>query len=108
MKKSTPMSPNLNAYVERFIRMLPVECLDYFVILGERHLEHLVKEFVAHYHAERPHQSLDNRPLTGTPPSPASPLPPPAPHDHMPQMPRWTPQALRPPRGESQRIVCDD
>ena len=76
--KLPPMSPNLNAYVERFIQTLRLECLDHFLILGERHLQHLVKEFVTHYHTERPHQSLDNRPLTGTPPSSNSPLPPPA------------------------------
>lgn len=81
VKKPAPRSPNLNAYVERFIQTLRVECLDHFVILGERHLRHLVKEFVAHYHAERPHQSLDNRPLTGTPPSSETTLLPPAPND---------------------------
>ena len=28
--------------------------------LGEAHLRAAVKEFAAHYHAERPHQGLDN------------------------------------------------
>lgn len=79
--KLPPMSPNLNAFVERFIQTLRVECLDHFLILGERHLQHLVKQFVAHYHAERPHQSLDNRPLTGTPPLPEPSIPPPSPDD---------------------------
>ena len=30
------------------------------------HLDLLVNEYVAHYHAERPHQSLDNKPLDGS------------------------------------------
>jgi putative transposase len=54
-------SPNLNAYAERFIQTLQQECLDHFVIFGCRHMDHLVREFLEHYHTERPHQSLDNQ-----------------------------------------------
>jgi len=32
----------------------------HFVILGQRHFDHLVAEWLEHYHTERPHQSLDN------------------------------------------------
>jgi putative transposase len=28
-------------------------------------MDHLVREYVAYYHAERPHQGMGNRPLTG-------------------------------------------
>ena len=62
--KSVPIpakSPNCNAVTERFIRTVREECLDHFVIVGERHLRHLLKQFVAHYHAERYHQGLDGR-----------------------------------------------
>ena len=58
----------MNAYVERFIQTIKWECLGYFVICGEQHFDHLVREFVAHYHEERPHQGLDNRLLRGEPP----------------------------------------
>ena len=44
-KQVSPVSPNLNAYVERFIQTIQQECLDHFVVLGERHLDHLVREF---------------------------------------------------------------
>jgi putative transposase len=54
-------APNTNAYVERFIQSLQVECLDHFLVFGEKHLDHLVKEYVQHYHEERPHQGLGNR-----------------------------------------------
>jgi hypothetical protein len=30
--------------------------LNHFVFFGERHLRYVVKEFMAHYHAERFHQ----------------------------------------------------
>jgi putative transposase len=38
----------LNAYVERYVQTLKVECLDHFVVLGERHLNHIVREFVTY------------------------------------------------------------
>jgi hypothetical protein len=37
--------------------------LDHFVVRGEAHLRHLLKEFVAHSNAERLHQGVGNVPL---------------------------------------------
>ena len=54
-------SPNLNAYVERFNRSIQEECLDRVVPLGEAHLRKLVREYVSHYHEERPHQGLGGK-----------------------------------------------
>src|SRR5215831_3445107 len=53
-------SPNLNAFAERFVGSVKSECLDRMVLLGERHLQAAVREFVGHYHEERPHQGLTN------------------------------------------------
>jgi len=64
----TPRAPNLNAYAERWVQSLKHECLNNFIVLGERHLRYLVSQFVEHYLKERPHQSKDNAPLSGTPP----------------------------------------
>ena len=61
-------SPNLNAYVERFIQSIQVECLDHFLVFGEQHFDYLVSEYVTHYHEERPHQGLGNQLLSGQPP----------------------------------------
>jgi hypothetical protein len=41
-------SPNCNPYAERFVKTVRTECLEDFVIFGERHLRHLLKEFEAH------------------------------------------------------------
>jgi hypothetical protein len=54
-------SPNCNPYAERFVKTVRTECLEHFVIFGERHLRHLLEEFMAHYHTERHHQSLGGR-----------------------------------------------
>ncbi len=51
-------SPNLNAFIERFIRSIKEECLNRVIPLGEAHLRELIREYMAHYHAERPHQGL--------------------------------------------------
>ena len=57
-------SPNLNAYVERFVQSIQQECMDHFLIFGRNHFDYLVKEYVEHYHTERPHQGLGNRVIT--------------------------------------------
>jgi transposase InsO family protein len=53
-------SPNLNAYAERFVLSIKRECLNKVVLLGEQHLRNSVREYVLHYHRERPHQGLGN------------------------------------------------
>ena len=54
-------SPNLNAYVERFVLSIKSECLDQVIFFGERSLRRAVAEFVRHYHGERNHQGLENQ-----------------------------------------------
>jgi putative transposase len=55
----TPIrAPQANAYAERFVRTVRTECLDWLLILGRRHLEHVLCCYVTHYNAERPHRAL--------------------------------------------------
>ena len=65
------MSPNCNPWAERFVRTAREECLSHLVIFGERHLRVLLREFLAHYLAERFHQGLDGK-LIRPPPTPAN------------------------------------
>ena len=63
VKSITPVSPNLNAYTECWNQTIQVECLDHFVVLGERHLEYIVSEFFRLYHHARSQQIKENQPL---------------------------------------------
>jgi putative transposase len=55
-----PRSPNLNAWIERFMRSIKSECLDRMFFFGEDSLRRAVREHVTHYHGERNHQGLGN------------------------------------------------
>ena len=55
-----PRSPNLNAYVERWVRSVKQECLSRLILFGEGSLRRALTEFLDHYHAERNHQGKGN------------------------------------------------
>jgi putative transposase len=55
----TPIrAPQANTYAERFVRTVRGECLDWILILGRRHLEHVLRCYTIHYNRERPHRGL--------------------------------------------------
>jgi len=53
-----PHSPWQNGYAERLIGSIRRECLDHVVVLGERHLRHLLKSYQTYYNEVRTHLSL--------------------------------------------------
>lgn len=46
-------SPNLNAYLERFMRSIKSECLSRMIFFGEKSLRRAINQFLDHYHSER-------------------------------------------------------
>jgi len=48
-------SPNLNGRCERFIQSIKRECLQRFILFGQRHLDHIASEWVAYYNTRRSH-----------------------------------------------------
>jgi putative transposase len=57
--KTPYRAPKANAICERFIGSLRRECLDRFLILSERHLYRLVKEYKTYFNHTRPHQGIE-------------------------------------------------
>jgi len=63
------MAPKANAYAERWVGSARRECLDWMLIVGQRHLSRVVGEYVTHYNTERPHRSRGLMPLSGAEPA---------------------------------------
>ena len=60
--KTPVRAPKANAIAERFVRTVRSECLDWLLILNRRHLEGVLRVYVAHYNHQRPHRALGLRP----------------------------------------------
>ncbi len=73
--KTPVRAPKANAIAERWVRSVRNECLDHVLVFGRRHLEQILRGYVAHYNAERPHRSLALAAPAGEPhEAPCSPL----------------------------------
>jgi putative transposase len=57
-----PKTPRMNAICEHVIGTLRRELLDRILVLGERHLALILREYLIHYNRHRPHQSRQQRP----------------------------------------------
>ena len=60
--------PVANSFAERWVGTARRECLDHLLIVGRRHLEYVLGEFVEHYQEARPHQGLGQQTPSGGPP----------------------------------------
>jgi putative transposase len=59
----TPVqAPNANAYAERWIRTVRAECLDWLLMVGRGHLEQVLRVYLEHYNAHRPHRARGLQP----------------------------------------------
>lgn len=56
------MAPRANAHAERWIGSCRRECLDWMLVVNQRHLEMVINEYCLHYNDERPHRSRNLRP----------------------------------------------
>jgi len=64
-RPTAPRSPWQNGYAERLIGSIRRECLDHVVIIGERHLRHVLRSYQQYYNGTRTHLSLaKDSPLT--------------------------------------------
>ncbi len=63
--RTPPRSPLANSVAERWVGTLRREVLDWLLILDQRHLTRILKEYVEHYNRARPHRSRDLDPPAG-------------------------------------------
>jgi putative transposase len=57
----TPYGAKANAICERFLGSVQQECLDDFLILSERRLYQLMKQYQGYFNPARPHQGIEQR-----------------------------------------------
>src|ERR1700676_1645452 len=58
-RPTSPRSPWENGYAERLIGSIRRECVDHIIVLGERHLRHLLLSYMKYYNQARTHLSLE-------------------------------------------------
>jgi transposase InsO family protein len=68
--KAPVRAPKARAHAERWVESVRRECLDRLLILGRRHLNHVLVTYVRHFNEHRPHRALAQR----SPPSDEQPL----------------------------------
>ena len=58
-RPTAPQSPWQNANAERLIGSIRREILDHVVVLGERHLRHILRSYMTYYNEARTHLALN-------------------------------------------------
>ncbi len=66
VKPITPMSPNLQAHVERVIQTIKHEVLNGFCLVSNSHLDHILRLTQSWYSERRCHSARDNLPPVRT------------------------------------------
>jgi putative transposase len=54
-------APRANAICERYLGSVRRECLDHLLIMSERQLYRVIKEYVAFFNSARPHQGTQQK-----------------------------------------------
>ena len=57
---TAPRSPWQNPFCERVIGSFRRDCLDHVIVINERHLRRILREYIDYYHTCRTHLSLDH------------------------------------------------
>ena len=73
--KAPVRAPKAWALAERWVGSVRRECLDRILVLGRRHLHHVLVAYIRHYSQHRPQRALDQRPpLRTLPPTGEQPI----------------------------------
>jgi transposase InsO family protein len=58
-KPTAPASPWQNGFAERLIGSIRRKCVDHMIVLGEVHLQRILKSYADYYNRVRTHRSLN-------------------------------------------------
>jgi putative transposase len=61
----------MNPYAVVWVGRTKAECLNHFIVFGEKHLWTILKSWLDYYHRWRPHQGLGDVPIDTALPPPA-------------------------------------
>jgi transposase InsO family protein len=56
-----PYAPKANAVCERFIGSVRRECLDHILILSDKHVRRIIREYCEFFNRARPHQGIEQQ-----------------------------------------------
>jgi transposase InsO family protein len=56
---TSPQSPWQNGYCERLIGSIRRDCLNHMIVLNEKHLRRILKDYFEYYHNDRTHLGLE-------------------------------------------------
>jgi transposase InsO family protein len=59
--KTAVRAPDMNAVMERFLRSVRAEALDHVLVMDDRHLDRVVREYAEFFNRSRPHQGIKQR-----------------------------------------------
>jgi transposase InsO family protein len=59
-RPTSPRSPWQNGYAERLIGSIRRECVDHIIVVGERHLRHVLLSYMNYYNEACTHLSVNN------------------------------------------------
>jgi putative transposase len=65
--KAPVRAPKARAHAERWVGSVRRECLDRLLIVGRRHLQHVLASYTQHHNEHRPHRALGQRPPLSKP-----------------------------------------
>ncbi len=61
VKRTLPYHPDMNAYMEAFIKSARTECFDKLIITNDAQLRYVVRSYLEFYNHYRPHRALGGR-----------------------------------------------
>ena len=65
VRRAPARSPRANSIAEHWVGSACREALDWLLVVNDRHLRRILKEYVELYNRAPPHRSLELRPPTG-------------------------------------------